>query len=38
VLNHGITLNVLGAASLGGIGDFVEEYVFPGGGWRMSRR
>ena len=32
VLNHGITLNVLGAASLGsGIGDFVEEYVFPGG-------
>ena len=32
MLNHGITLNVLGAASLGsGIGDFVEEYVFPGG-------
>ncbi|MEO8675641.1 MAG: cyclopropane-fatty-acyl-phospholipid synthase family protein [Casimicrobiaceae bacterium] len=32
VMNHGITLNVLGAASLGsGIGDFVEEYVFPGG-------
>jgi cyclopropane-fatty-acyl-phospholipid synthase len=32
VLNHGITLNVLGAQSLGsGIGDFVEEYVFPGG-------
>jgi cyclopropane-fatty-acyl-phospholipid synthase len=32
VLNHGITHNDLGAASLGsGIGDFVEEYVFPGG-------
>jgi cyclopropane-fatty-acyl-phospholipid synthase len=32
VMNHGITLNVLGAQSLGsGIGDFVEEYVFPGG-------
>jgi cyclopropane-fatty-acyl-phospholipid synthase len=32
VLNHGITHNVLGAESLGsGIGDFVEEYVFPGG-------
>jgi cyclopropane-fatty-acyl-phospholipid synthase len=32
VLNHGITHNVLGADSLGsGIGDFVEEYVFPGG-------
>jgi cyclopropane-fatty-acyl-phospholipid synthase len=32
VLNHGITHNWLGAASLGsGIGDFVEEYVFPGG-------
>jgi cyclopropane-fatty-acyl-phospholipid synthase len=32
VLNHGITHNALGAASLGsGIGDFVEEYVFPGG-------
>jgi len=32
VLNHGITHNVLGAHSLGsGIGDFVEEYVFPGG-------
>jgi cyclopropane-fatty-acyl-phospholipid synthase len=32
VLNHGITHNVLGATSLGsGIGDFVEEYVFPGG-------
>ena len=32
VLNHGITLNILGAQSLGsGIGDFVEEYVFPGG-------
>jgi cyclopropane-fatty-acyl-phospholipid synthase len=32
VLNHGITHNVLGATALGsGIGDFVEEYVFPGG-------
>ncbi len=32
VLNHGITHNQLGAHSLGsGIGDFVEEYVFPGG-------
>ena len=32
VLNHGITHNPLGAQSLGsGIGDFVEEYVFPGG-------
>ncbi len=32
VLNHGITHNVEGAESLGsGIGDFVEEYVFPGG-------
>src|SRR5262249_20193891 len=32
VLNHGITHNMLGARSLGsGIGDFVEEYVFPGG-------
>jgi len=32
VLNHGITHNMLGADSLGsGIGDFVEEYVFPGG-------
>jgi cyclopropane-fatty-acyl-phospholipid synthase len=32
VLNHGITHNALGAASLGsGIGDFVEDYVFPGG-------
>jgi cyclopropane-fatty-acyl-phospholipid synthase len=32
VLNHGITHNPLGAPSLGsGIGDFVEEYVFPGG-------
>ena len=32
VLNHGITQNLLGAESLGsGIGDFVEEYVFPGG-------
>jgi len=32
VLNHGITHNPLGAHSLGSvIGDFVEEYVFPGG-------
>jgi len=31
-LNHGITHNWTGAESLGsGIGDFVEEYVFPGG-------
>jgi cyclopropane-fatty-acyl-phospholipid synthase len=32
VLNHGITHTWLGPTSLGnGIGDFVEEYVFPGG-------
>ena len=32
VLNHGITHNALGQRSLGsGIGEFVEEYVFPGG-------
>jgi cyclopropane-fatty-acyl-phospholipid synthase len=32
LLNHGITHNPLGADSLGsGIGDFVDEYVFPGG-------
>jgi cyclopropane-fatty-acyl-phospholipid synthase len=32
VLNHGITHNWPGAESLGsGIGDFVEQYVFPGG-------
>ncbi len=32
VMNHGITHNMLDAAGLGsGIGDFVEEYVFPGG-------
>jgi cyclopropane-fatty-acyl-phospholipid synthase len=32
VLNHGITHNWIGADSLGsGIGDFIEEYVFPGG-------
>ncbi|MEO8506570.1 MAG: class I SAM-dependent methyltransferase [Betaproteobacteria bacterium] len=32
VLNHGITHNTLAADSLGsGIGEFVEEYVFPGG-------
>jgi cyclopropane-fatty-acyl-phospholipid synthase len=31
VLNHGITHNILGTRSLGsGIGEFVEEYVFPG--------
>jgi cyclopropane-fatty-acyl-phospholipid synthase len=32
VLNHGITHNGVGADSLGsGIGEFVDEYVFPGG-------
>ncbi len=32
VLNHGITHNELGVTGLGsGIGEFVEEYVFPGG-------
>jgi len=32
VLNHGITTNSLQGAQLGGgIGDFVDEYVFPGG-------
>ena len=32
VLNHGITLNSVGAQNLGsGISDFVEDYVFPGG-------
>jgi cyclopropane-fatty-acyl-phospholipid synthase len=32
VLNHGITTNSLQDAQLGGgIGDFVDEYVFPGG-------
>jgi cyclopropane-fatty-acyl-phospholipid synthase len=32
VLNHGITHNWVGGRSLGsGIGEFVEEYVFPGG-------
>ncbi len=32
VLNHGITHNMPGADSLGsGIGEFVEDYVFPGG-------
>ena len=32
VLNHGITHNPVMAQSLGsGLGDFVEEYVFPGG-------
>ncbi|MFI4954107.1 MAG: class I SAM-dependent methyltransferase [Burkholderiales bacterium] len=32
VMNHGITQNDVGADSVGsGVGDFVEEYVFPGG-------
>jgi cyclopropane-fatty-acyl-phospholipid synthase len=32
VMNHGITTNSIEDAELGnGIGDFVEEYVFPGG-------
>ncbi|HTT39464.1 MAG TPA: class I SAM-dependent methyltransferase [Burkholderiales bacterium] len=32
VMNHGITTNSLQAAELGsGIGEFVDEYVFPGG-------
>jgi cyclopropane-fatty-acyl-phospholipid synthase len=32
VLNHGITHNWLDTGSLGsGMGDFIEEYVFPGG-------
>jgi cyclopropane-fatty-acyl-phospholipid synthase len=32
VMNHGITLNLVDAQSLGsGISDFVEDYVFPGG-------
>jgi cyclopropane-fatty-acyl-phospholipid synthase len=32
VMNHGITTNSLGSAQLGGgLGEFVEEYVFPGG-------
>ncbi len=32
VLNHGITHGMEGAAALGsGIGEFVEDYVFPGG-------
>jgi cyclopropane-fatty-acyl-phospholipid synthase len=32
VMNHGITTNSLEDAELGsGIGDFVDEYVFPGG-------
>jgi cyclopropane-fatty-acyl-phospholipid synthase len=32
VLNHGITHNAMHGTSLGsGIGDFVDEYVFPGG-------
>jgi cyclopropane-fatty-acyl-phospholipid synthase len=32
VLNHGITQNRVGVDELGsGIGDFVEQYVFPGG-------
>ena len=39
VLNHGITHNIARrATSLGsGIGDFVEEYVFPGGAARARR-
>jgi cyclopropane-fatty-acyl-phospholipid synthase len=32
VLNHGITHNALGVAELGsGMGDFIDDYVFPGG-------
>ncbi|HKA42950.1 MAG TPA: class I SAM-dependent methyltransferase [Burkholderiales bacterium] len=32
VLNHGITLNAPGQAELGsGIGEFIDDYVFPGG-------
>jgi cyclopropane-fatty-acyl-phospholipid synthase len=32
VLNHGITHNTVDAESLGsGLGDFIEDYVFPGG-------
>jgi cyclopropane-fatty-acyl-phospholipid synthase len=32
VLNHGIALNQVGIDSLGnGMGEFIEEYVFPGG-------
>lgn len=32
VMNHGITTNALDGAQLGsGIGEFVEDYVFPGG-------
>jgi cyclopropane-fatty-acyl-phospholipid synthase len=32
VLNHGITHNFVGHHSLGsGLGDFVEDYIFPGG-------
>jgi cyclopropane-fatty-acyl-phospholipid synthase len=32
VMNHGITLNVLGQDELGsGIGEFIDDYVFPGG-------
>jgi len=32
VMNHGITLNVVGADQLGsGIGEFIDDYVFPGG-------
>lgn len=32
VMNHGITLNVVGANQLGsGIGEFIDDYVFPGG-------
>lgn len=32
VMNHGITLNMLGQDELGsGIGEFIDDYVFPGG-------
>lgn len=32
VMNHGITLNVVGQDQLGsGIGEFIDDYVFPGG-------
>src|SRR5581483_2917475 len=32
VMNHGITTNSIDGAQLGsGVGEFVEEYVFPGG-------
>lgn len=32
IVNHGITLNMLGQDELGsGIGEFIDDYVFPGG-------